>query len=693
MGFGGYLQGLILLGLVLGASGLGGLRLVGALAPELRGLPRALAVALLATALLIAVHLLPAALGVLGRASVAIASAGLILGALLLRRRPGATPPSGEAEGERFARASAISRALAALCVGGLALYMLALLARFYATPPTFIDTLTFHLPGIARWIQSGSIWQIDQFLPYQAHGYYPMNGNVVQLAAVLPWSSDFAIRFVNPPFFALAGLATFATARELGAPATSSAIASVAALSFPAATSYVVDAPTPDSVMYATLAIGVLFLVRHARTHARSDLLLAGLGLGIALGTRWYGVSCVAVLVAVWLATRLVSERRRTRVAADLGWLCLPIACAGSIWLVRNLIESGNPVFPVEVSLLGETVFSAPRDVAREIAGFRISDYLDDPDVLSEYVLPALETQLGFVAIALGVGCVVAAALALRERSDPLRGRVAALAVAALGVFCAYLVTPYSALGPEGQPVELGANVRYAVPALLLAAPALASGLARARRARPWLEAGLAIVALDAILRGVDVLPAHLAKALAALVAAGGLAVALVVGLRRGHRAIAVGAVAVGLALTAIALYLTEERSLERRYLGASPTLDAALARGPAEQRIGLAGAWPVTVISPVLPLFGPELRNEVAYVGELREGMLLSLAEREAFQDALLEGNYELLMVGRAIPVGGEAAPLARWATAAGYRTLAREQYFTLLARDAAGQGAGKG
>ena len=73
------------------------------------------------------------------------------------------------------------------------------------------------------------------------------LRGNVVDLAAILPWHSDFLIRFVNLPFLALTGLAAWAAGRELGAPRTSAAIAAVAALSVPAVTSYAVDSPTPE--------------------------------------------------------------------------------------------------------------------------------------------------------------------------------------------------------------------------------------------------------------------------------------------------------------------------------------------------------------------------------------------------------------------------------------------------------------
>ena len=35
------------------------------------------------------------------------------------------------------------------------------------------------------------------------------------------------------------------------------------------------------------------------------------GVALGIAAGTKWYGVSSVAVVVAIWIGARVVTARR----------------------------------------------------------------------------------------------------------------------------------------------------------------------------------------------------------------------------------------------------------------------------------------------------------------------------------------------------------------------------------------------
>ena len=679
MAAGEYLIGLGLLAVVVAAAVAGALAVARRLRPGYTGIEQVVVVALISTALLIALHLLPAICGILDRW--VVAALAVVVLVLAMRARPAAgsaAPPEPPANEDRVSLGSWL---VALAVIAALAVYALAVLARLHATLPTFIDTVTFHLPGAVRWIQSHSIWQIDQFLPGQAQGYYPANGNVVELAALLPWNSEFAIRLVNLPFYALAGLALYATGRELVAPRTSAIVAAAAAIAVPAVTSYIVDSPTPDAVMYATFAAGILFLVRHARTGARVDLLLAGLGLGLAFGSRWYGVSSVAVVVAVWLAAQTIARRWSRALAVDALLMGLVIALAGGVWLIRNWAETGNPVFPVEVSLFGLTIFDAPTDELRDLAGFSIAHYLGDADVLNDFILPGIKLQIGWVGVLMAVGSVAAIALGLRRRPVAGRAAVVALGVAAFGLAIAYVLTPYTALGLEGRPYELGANVRYLIPALLAAAPALAWVLARCGRARPWLEAAVAVVAIDAIRRGVDISIANVLEGILGVALLAAAAAALVLAWRRSRlAAVAVtGAIAV---VVAGALYAWQRQLLDDRYVGYTPALDAALARAPADADIGVAGAWPVTTLSPILALFGTGLNNDVEYIGHDDDGFLLPYESEGEFAAALQRGGYDLVLVGQNKPIGYPQLPEGRWAEQAGYTRIAADENFTLFA-----------
>ena len=52
-------------------------------------------------------------------------------------------------------------------------------------------------------------------------------------------------------------------------------------------------------------MTAGLLFVLRFARTERRSDLVLAGLGIGLAAGTKWYAVPGALVLIGVLAGCR----------------------------------------------------------------------------------------------------------------------------------------------------------------------------------------------------------------------------------------------------------------------------------------------------------------------------------------------------------------------------------------------------
>ncbi len=433
-------------------------------------LERALAGVVVGTAVLIGVHLLPLLLGILGKATVlAAAVLAVALATRIAPRQPGPPedrgeppPPSG-----RFARATAGAAAAIALVA------FLADLGRWAGDEIVGVDPLTFHLPNIGRWIQTGSLWQIDQFVPQLAHGNYPNNGDVVLLSTVLPWHNDFLVRAPICFFLLVTAVAVAAVARELKAPAAASILAAAAVVSLPIVGLATIPRALPDSLLWATYACGVLFLLRHARTSRRSDLVLAATALAIAFGTKWYGISSVGVLVAVWAGARLL--HREPHALRD-GLLVGGVALLGdAAWLARNLVESGNPVFPVKIAPFGVTIFDAPRDVIVEQVGFSLLDYADDPSVWGQ-LAGELFDGLGLLAIVCALG-LLAATICNRTEREP---RIALLSVAALALVPVYAWLPGTALGNPGNPELASVNTRYAVPILILLAPVTARAIGR---------------------------------------------------------------------------------------------------------------------------------------------------------------------------------------------------------------------
>jgi hypothetical protein len=626
---------------------------------------RAVAGLLTGTGALLLVHLVPLALGILSQGTVLAASALLALGSLAL---PPAVEP-GEPDPPRPPAPS--SSQLSWLLAGGAAaaagVWALANVREWISRPLQGVDTLTFHLPNVARWMESGSLWQIDQFLPLQAQGYYPNHGDLLLLWGLLPWHNDFFVRVPMVALLAAFGFALWAMGRELGAPPATRLAVAAGLCSLPILANSTIRTAMPDVLLAFALACSGLFLLRYARTLRTSDLVLGGLGLGIALGTKWYGLPVVVIVVGVVLVAR-----RSLRDGAILGGVA---TAAGGIWMVRNIVEVGNPFFPLDTP-----VFDAPRDTVTERVGFSISDYLGDGDVLLHQLPGEIVQGLGYIAIALGLAAlpgVVRMARGARE------GRVVALLAVALGLAVAYVLTPNTALGLKGDPSQANFNTRYAIPALIACAGVAMWGAGRVPRLAPAVEAVLAAAVLLALGDAFTPAPAK-SLVLAAVVLGGGAAAVLV--LRGRPRLVLAGAGA--LAVAALVAYgdRQQERLNDGRYADASEPVLATIAKAdaaPGDLRVAIAGDWNANGLSPVWPSFGKHVTNEVTTIGYDDDGFLTNYADASGFVAALRREHPDALVVGRGLaPRNGVVAKEERWAAEAGWREIARSDRLVLYA-----------
>jgi hypothetical protein len=648
----------------------------------------------IAVAALVVIHLVPGALGVLGRGTV-VATALVVAAATVVadrRWRPTVpSPPVRRPTDER--RESWAEWAAPVVGVIAVLAFALAFLDHRRATAIDEVDSLMFHLPQVARWIQSHRFWQLDDFAPGWAFGNYPNTGNVLQLAVVLPWRDDAFVRFVNLPLLVLSGTAVATTAWELGVRRSTAAVAGAAAIAVPVLLQVSLNAANTDTLAYAGFAVGGAFAVRATRSGRRADLAYAGIGFGLAFGTKWYGVTSAVALAVPWLAWRLwrAGRERWRSTLADAVAIGAGSVILGGYWLVRNLVLSDNPVFPVRVAIGPLVVFDAPYDHVRAALGYSLAHYLGDGRVLRDFVWLGFRVLFSWIGALALAGLVVAAVVAVRRRA----GVVLAVAGAAALLLAVYVVTPYTAMGPAGRPFLLGAAARYAGPALALALPAAAWAAGRVpTRVLPLVHWVVAIAVLDGIRRcadlfGVSVGDVGRAKlAVAALVCVGATVAAVVVWprLRSRRTQIAVAALATAALVAVVGVGRVVQRDYDAgRYVGVDPVYDAVLATPAATHRVvGLAGAYG-GVDPPPLILHGDRFVNRVVYVGQRVGGRLERYSDGAAFARALRHDDVDQLVVALGAPGEPEPDPNeARWARAAGWREVVRSPRLALYERE---------
>jgi Dolichyl-phosphate-mannose-protein mannosyltransferase len=658
---------------------------------DLTGLPDALGTATLFFTALIAAHLLMAMLGLLARGWVLVAAVGLAGASFFaFRTTPRPAADSGAAPVSDAARRPAAQRlAVPLIVVAVVAAWALVLLWQrrsALAMPPSSFDVLTFDLPLIARWIQSGSIWVANDLVPLSAHAAYPQNGDLVSLSAILPWRSAFLVPLLSYPLWALGALAVYALGLELGAHRWAAVLFAAAYAATPLVLLTAVAASVSDVFMWAMFTIGALFLVRHLRRRRRTELVLAGLALGLAFGSKWYGLTSVPILVAVWLLASTVAHPRPRGIVRETALLAGVIVASGGFWLLRNLLEYGNPVFPHQVKLAGVDLFPGPVDTYGKAFGFSLAHYLGDWHVWNTYIRPdyqwALRLRGLFLVVGFGIVAIAAAVQTWRglraAGARPGAGTYVALAAILIGV--AYVLTPQTALGPEGSPGLVGVNARYAMPALALGSATLAWGVSRLN-ARAWFPIQLVVglTVIDAFRRSMVV-----SRVAIALVAVGLLALIYAVWrARRAGDARLDGPAAVVVSTIAVIAGAVVGYPLSRRFdsealRGRDGSIDWVLTHVRSHAEIGMTGSW-TTNAPPVIAMFGPTFRNHVSYIGNPDGGLVQHFGSYTTWRREIERRRVNLLLVGRQ-PQPLESDVEASWAARAGFSVVTESPNFIL-------------
>jgi hypothetical protein len=546
-------------------------------------------------------------------------------------------------------------------------------------------DSLWYHLPFAADMVQTHSVVGMHHVETVFTNWFYPQNSELLHAVGILLTGRDTLSLFLNFGWLAVAFLAAYCVGRPYGR----GAVTVIAAAILLECHTLVVRDPgaakndlMAAALLLASIAIlveawasrGVVELRSGMRDKAqphpgwdRWALAAAGFAAGLAAGTR---VTGLAMAGALTVAVVVLSPQGRRWAAA--GWWFGAALAGGAFWYLRNLVVAGNPI--PEVEKLGPISLPHPERLQEGRPDFSIVHYATDTGVWREYFGPGLHEAFGGLWPLVVFGAVAAALLALLHGRDRIVRWVGAVAL--FGAL-AYLFTPLSAAGAEGEPVGFGINIRYVIPALLAGIVLLPLDRWLDTPRRQWGLTGVLVLVFLVTNRPDDALHdkgrifAFLLVLLVVLVPA------LLLYLRgRGARVplLAGGAAALLLALVAIG-YPLQRHYLEQRFANEGSAeesipgmhLDSAYrwARGVEDARIGLAGT---TAGFAGYGFYGTDLSNRVRYLGEDGpHGAFNAIPTCAAFRTAVNDADLDYLVTAPFLnflhPGDPIESPEARW------------------------------
>lgn len=531
-------------------------------------------------------------------------------------------------------------------------------------------DSLWYHMPFAVEMVQTHSVVGMHHTETVFTNWFYPQNSELLHAVGILLTGRDTLSLFLNFGWLAVAFLAAYCVGRPYGRGASTT----VAAAILLACHTLVVRDPgaAKNDLAAAALVLASIAILVEAWAHRRDGwerwaLAAAGLAAGLAAGTRVTALAMAAALTVVVVA--LAPAGRRWAAAA---WWFLPALGGGVFWYLRNLVVAGNPI--PEVGSLGPISLPHPERLQEGRPDFNIAHYATDTTVWREYFGPGLEQAFGALWPLVVFGAALAALAAVFRGRDRIVRWTGAVALFGL---VAYLFTPLSAAGAEGEPVGFGINIRYVIPALLAGIVLLPLFRSLDAPKRQWGLLGALVLVFLVTDRPDDDLhdKARVFAFLAVLLIA--LAVALVLYLRRrGAGTGALAAAAVGIAVCAVAIgYPLQRDYLGERFANDGPRteqipgmdLNSAYrwARDVEDARIGLTGT---TAGFAGYGFYGTDLTNEVHYLGEEGpHGAFNAIPTCSEFRAAVNEADLDYLVTAPFLnflhPSDPISSPERRW------------------------------
>ena len=547
-------------------------------------------------------------------------------------------------------------------------------------------DSLWYHMPFAARFVQDGSITSLHYVDSEPVTVFFPASSELFHSFGILLMGNDVLSPLLNTLWLGLALLASWCIGRPFGV-APIAVVGSAILFATPGLVGTQPGGAYDDVVGLALLLASVALLVNSKDLSERSGdavWLLAAAAAGLGLGTKFTLIGPVAGLtVGVWFLLQRGDRFRRMTIW--LGGLIL----VGSFWYFRNLFAVGNPLPSLHLKLGPISLPSPPTATPTST----VAQFLFDRSAWSGYFLPGLRVSIGpgwWALIGLSVAGLLLA-IVTGNRMQRVMGCV--------GVFSGvvFLFTPQF-LAVYHSPVFFVDNVRYADGALILGLVLLPTSpiLAPWRRSRWVLLSYMAILVatqfdagiwpttfftekFEVPVRGSDFVVGLL---IGVAIAVAGAAV-MFHGRRSPNRRTRLIAWFLLAAVILIAGFPLQQTYLRDRYAGMTAgDLPGVSSYFTHVDNARIAAAGPLSYLQ--YPLYGDALSNYVQFMGVRGpNGAYVPFSSCKQWRQAVTDGRYSYVSITTALvqtkaEVTTEAPPELKWTKGKGTTFILRGMSF---------------
>jgi hypothetical protein len=531
-------------------------------------------------------------------------------------------------------------------------------------------DSLWYHMPFAARFVQDGSITSLHYVDSGPVTVFFPATSELFHSFGILLMGNDVLSPLLNTLWLGVALLASWCIGRPFGvAPVTMTGSAILFAT--PGIIGTQPGGAYDDVVGLALLLSSVALLINSRDLIERSAPVawaLAAASAGLALGTKWTLIGPVAALtVGFWFFAP-----RGKRIRSTGLWLIV-LVVVGGFWYGRNFVAVGNPIPPFHLKL-GPLSLPSPQLTTPSST---VAHYIFNTSDWRQFFLPGLRLSFGpawWALLGLSAAGLVLAVIKGRDL-ERILGWVGLFS----GLFFVFSPQYLSALG---APVFFVDNARYADPAVILGLVLLPinpvlSAWQRARWVLLAYSATLVATQFDSGIwptnffadrfeipvRGSDFLIGLLVGVVVLVL---GIVIFFYVS-RTGHRVPVIVWVAVGV-IVIVAGFPLQQGYLRDRYASAAGLPAYTWPKTHSNVRIGILGQF--TYLQ--YPLYGTTDSNFVQYLGVPGpHGSYLMFHSCTEWRQTIVDGKYSYILIesnvfGTKSELSAGVPPEMRWMAA---------------------------
>jgi len=239
--------------------------------------------------------------------------------------------------------------------------------------PPICADSLQYHLAFPAIWIKNGNLSSPFCFFAGVVKGtlelssitYYPINAQLFFAWLMLPLKNAFLADVGEVPFYIIGILAVYSILRKYSINKNTALFTGLLWALIPNLFKQIKYGSQIDVICAVLFLLVLNSLLLLKKQFNLKNALIFGVSLGIFVGTKIINIIWASALVPIFLyyfleKYKTVSPRKAFLI---LSAVIFSVFIFGSYIYLKNFIHTGNPLFPVQIKVLGNTFFRGVMD------------------------------------------------------------------------------------------------------------------------------------------------------------------------------------------------------------------------------------------------------------------------------------------------------------------------------------------